>query len=325
MPTTFDLYPVIDLTVAHANLKITTVRPLRFLQFWCDGVLDGISVNIGDQNVTPIQLNQMVTIPIYADPDTIYISNDVRQGRSALVVYFVHTGEPLQLTIGGQSITQAEVAARLGSRDYFDRRGEVIFSSQDKKALTPPYLITITQAGTGGSATVSSAKGKSGARSIKLVTGNGNTDDTLLQIPVPYVSLSRHALELSFDITTVCLYSLSLSLYNGTRYYIGKVTYNPATTTLAIQRETGAMVAIDAALALGTFSFHTIKLVVDFGLNKYVRLIVDQKTYDLSNYGLYSLASAAAPLLYAQADIQTLAVVSKTMYVDDILITKNEP
>jgi hypothetical protein len=91
----------ISLSTAQIDKEITTNRPFNYLQFWCDGKMDGISVKLGSQGSESIPLNQMVIIPVNNNPDKIYLTNDVLAGRTQLVVFFVRSSSPLSLTTIG--------------------------------------------------------------------------------------------------------------------------------------------------------------------------------------------------------------------------------
>jgi hypothetical protein len=92
--TAYSKYPVIDLTVAHTDLAITVVRPVDFIQVWSDGGLDGISIKIGDQGGQSLDFRQVNAIRVTNNPETIYFTNDVRQGRGQAVIYFVRGDYP---------------------------------------------------------------------------------------------------------------------------------------------------------------------------------------------------------------------------------------
>jgi len=129
----FSIYKV-DLTTAHTHLQITNQTPFDYLQVYCDGSLDGISIRMGDQSADPVDLKQMVAIPITTNPRFMYLSNDVRQGRSRITIYWVR-GEKLSLAQGGQDISLTELAVRNGSIHYFDRRGDIVFQDDFQSTL----------------------------------------------------------------------------------------------------------------------------------------------------------------------------------------------
>jgi hypothetical protein len=323
----FDLYPVIDLTVAHTNLKITPVRPLKWLQVWCDGPLNGITILPGTQSTFPISLSQVSVIPVVEEPDTLYLTNDVRAGRSKLILYFVHTDLPLNLTLGGWGISPEEIAVRNGSISRYDRRGDIVFSTQNKKRITDPLYQTAWSTGT---ISLSSDRAKSDYRSFKMTTAAVLNDFVALFSILPYANPSPHGLECSFYTISTTNYEwrFSIVIYTGARRYQGTAIYNRDTTTLSISVGTvPTVVALDAALVYFDNLFNQMKIVINPLTGKYVRLMVNDKTYDISNYDLESAVSATGPSINTYVRLTTLNVAGavRTGYVDDMIITRNEP
>ena len=172
----------IDLTTARTEMAYTIpLHPLKGILFWCDGSKSGISVKIGEQSRQSIGIEQVSKLPVYGDPWQIYITNDVRSGRSTLVVFFVDDDLKLDLTNFGDPVSNAELAARLGSPDTFDRRGDVLWMDDFESGLKWRTSLL----GTGSLIDLTATMAASGGKCCRLVTGSANND---------YAYLLRHFL-----------------------------------------------------------------------------------------------------------------------------------
>jgi hypothetical protein len=317
---------VMDLTTARTDDRITMQNPVKFLQFWSDGGLQGISVKLGVQNNAALKLDQMRTIPINQTYKDLYLSNDVRQGRSILVIYFVRQTAPLDLALGGQDISLAELAARLGSIHTFDRRGEVLWKDDFEDGITRWSPATD---GVGGSVVASSAYAKNGAVSAKLTTGNLIDNYALIQAFLSFPKLTKIGFEISFSYNdSLKAYQFGLELNDGVNFHSARLRYTTATGTLAIR--TGIVTWVDLTptqtLLNGYhYLFNTMKLVFDTNAKKYVRAILNNQYYDISQYNVYSTPSVTAPYILSFVNVTTGVNSIQSTYVDDAIITQNEP
>ena len=71
--------------------------------------------------------------------------------------------------------------------------------------------------------------------------------------------------------------------------------------------------------------FHTLKVVGDFVNNKYVRLLFDSTTYDVSAYDLSESANSTAANLDVIIKNTNATDFSQTNYIDNVIVTQNEP
>ncbi len=193
--TPFSTYAV-NLTTAHTDpgLRITMPSPVKFLQFYSDGTLDGISVRFGTQSDPQLNLNQMRVIPINKNYQDLWVTNDVRQGRSILVVYFVYQNTPLQIDKGGQDISLSETASRLGSIDTFDRRGQVLWMDDFEGGISKWTL----SGDAGYTIAASTDYAESGLVSCKMVTNAVLNNYAQIARMMPIPSLSKIGCEFSF-------------------------------------------------------------------------------------------------------------------------------
>jgi len=218
-----------------------------------------------------------------------------------------------------------ELAARLGSPVTFDRRGDVVWLDDFESGLSKWEEVGV---GTDHAANINSVRARNGGFSCKLTTGK--TSDKKSQITHQGAGLvvSKIGVEVSFTLDdNLSSFGFRLTAYSGSRGYVGDICYLPASDELTYQNSEG----IDTVFATGVLLhaddelFHTIKAVFDLPNKKYNRVIVDQVTYDLSAYTMRNWSTGLAPryLLYISGITTTDTNVSN--YVDDVIVTQNEP
>jgi len=218
-----------------------------------------------------------------------------------------------------------ELAVRLGSIVTHDRRGDVIWFDDFEGTLNKWDQYPI---GTGAKIEQSADSARNGGRSCKLTTGNAINDYAMILKWLPYPILSKIGFEISFTLDAELGHVTNyLYLYDGTKQYRAYVDYHPDIDKLYYLDEDGTSHLLAENLDLAEYStyYHTWKLVVDLATKKYVRLILDEKTYDLSSYGICSVASATLPCINALVYAITHVAANKSIYVDDAIITQNEP
>lgn len=219
----------------------------------------------------------------------------------------------------------AELAARIKPVNTFDRRGDVIWWDDFEDNLNKWQQSTV---GTGAGIALSSDAARSGGLSAKLTTGDAIDDFAILEHRCPYPALSKIGFEISFVVAgDKEQYRFGILIWDGTNAHLGEVRYDSETDKLEYYDSAASWqtIASDVALYDSIYLFHTLKLVVDFVNDKYIRCIVDKTEYDLSAYDLCVAASPVSPYLYARFSISTKEDANKTTYADDAISTQNEP
>lgn len=224
-------------------------------------------------------------------------------------------------TIGSMA-DNAELAARLGSIVTFDRRGDVVWFDDFEDNIAKWTAV--------GNAALSADTARNGGLSGKLVTGVLVNDQVSIERHLSYPVLSGVGFEMSLCHyeAGVARYEWRLVLYNpdlSTRRMEWR--YYPATTDLQILDQAAGWQSLGLNIRLGrTFGlFHTFKMVADYLTNRYVRLIWDETTYDLSAYEMPLGGHAGDPYMSARFIIVTAVAFARTCYVDDAIFTQNEP
>lgn len=231
--------------------------------------------------------------------------------------------EPGETTFQVQDV--GELAARLGSIDTFDRRGNVVWLTGFEEGLAP---ITTSVDGTGASAVLSATQAKFGAYSIKLTAGSDGGMNAFVIGRSPYPVLGAWGAEASFTVATLTGYiPLSFILYDGTNYHYFRIRYDHVNKTLDYLNSLNSWVSFATGVDLYAYDscFHVFKLVVDFSADKYLRAIIDENEYSLAGIAGRVVLSAVAPHLFFSLAHYGRAGNNPYIYADGLIITQNEP
>jgi len=218
-----------------------------------------------------------------------------------------------------------ELAARLGSICTFDRRGDVIWLDDFEGPATSWAL---TPDGVGSLVHLSSDAFRSGSQSMLIRAGAAVDDCSIIANYFPFFVPSKLGLEISFTNDGANMgFLFNGYMYDGTKHYYFAIKYDGDTKVLSIYDKTEGWVPLGAKnLRVGSFMFHTMKVVVDFEILDYVRLLLNEAVYDISDYVMFSDDDDTLPSLYVSCGVtnKTLAA-NPTSYVDDFILTQNEP
>lgn len=253
----------------------------------------------------------------------IFVTNPAGPGQIRLLI-----GRGLNIQPASTSITLEELAARLGSINTFDRRGEVIWMDDFEDNINKWNQ---TALGTGASIALSTEQANSGNKSAKLIAGSDGLRSAQIDKYLGYSALSKYGFEAVINIGSTAPQYFTYNIIfedvsgGGSSYY-GSLRYTVATQTMAYQALGGAWINLSPTVGLPAFNslFHHFKLVVD-GVNKtYVRAIVNNKSWELSN------APLAQSLVVSDKLTATIYVLSNSgqngvIYVDDAIVTQKEP
>ncbi|OGN97553.1 MAG: hypothetical protein A2Y89_06720 [Chloroflexi bacterium RBG_13_51_18] len=220
-----------------------------------------------------------------------------------------------------------ELAARLGSICTFDRRGDVVFLDDFESGLGSWQKIA---GGTGSDAVISADNARNGFLSCKMTTGSDGTKLIRLARYLPLPVYSAFGVEFSVAISPFAITGYltgDILVYDGVNVNKFMIKYDLADQNLYMYDSAGAWVdmAMPYELQRYTYLFHTIKLVGDFSTDRWKRVIVDNFTVDLSGYAVYTAASAGNPMMEVNIILHTDDDANRYVYLDDFIITQNEP
>jgi hypothetical protein len=219
----------------------------------------------------------------------------------------------------------AELAVRLGSPVTFNREGNVLFMETWDHGITP-WVNTVS--GAGAEVIASNGWSKIGPYSCKLVCGSDTGKLAQVNRYWPYPVLGKYGVEVSVGFNVhLSVFKVKLYLYDGTDLYQYEVWYDQDNSLVKIRTSSGYQnVITDLALAVqGQNTFHIVKLVVDLSIGYYSRVIINETETNLEAYDVASSASATSPQLMAWFEAIGTAGQTGYAYVDDIIITQNEP
>lgn len=251
-------------------------------------------------------------------------------GAAILSILIMAHGKPDFDITNAQTTTYqvtdlGELAARLGSIDTFDRRGDIIWLDDFEIA---PLKWQVSGTGIGNTQARDATSAHNGGWCCMLITGNaaGNTASMYKILPIyddQRVGFEA-SIETSTDLRTI---DMPMVWYDGTTKMQGTVRIDVVNSKLQLYNSAGAYVDVATGIYLvpATACYHMIKGVVDYKTGKYVRIMVDGITYDVSAYSLRTTAVAMGPYLRLDVIVTNNAVFNRGINVDDVIVTINEP
>jgi hypothetical protein len=219
------------------------------------------------------------------------------------------------------SLGLAELAARLGSIDTFDRRGNVLWMDDFENGIEEWI------ADNGSNFAWSSSRHRTGGFCAKMWTASITDSHNTMGTYIPFSVISKMGFEFSFirDENLKVIYLEIWFLSGSTRTDV-EVRWTAATQTWAYWGADELWHDLSPTMNFfEDFPVHIVKLVADFVNSKYVRLIADNVVYDMTNVGAYNAATSVGPYVVTPyIRIENNPDVSTTVYVDDVIVTQNE-
>ena len=217
-----------------------------------------------------------------------------------------------------------ELAARLGSINTFDRRGDTVWMDGFEEGM---FKWSTSVNGTGGAVEISTEKARNGGFSCKITTGStlGQYAQIYKYIPAPVVA--NYGMEFSFtksDDHSVIM--LVFDYYTGAKRYLFQVRYLVASDALQYLDSAGAWQSLSPTLKLmdSTVLFNTLKLVVAPLEGEYVRALLNNQEFDMSGVACQQVANFQAPSMTLLIRMITTSGGNVVGYVDDVIVTQNE-
>ena len=224
-----------------------------------------------------------------------------------------------------------ELAARLGSIDTFERGGNVIwyddFENGLNKWLTYAY-------GGGAVAALTTLRSHTGCFSVRLVAGSDGLQYAGLRWDGAFTRLSRLGYEICWsgadtDVAGFMTEKLSFtfSINDGTYAHVAEIAYDVKNGLWKYVDENGVgqIFLSDYWHVALTHLFNFFKLVIDPINSKYVRVLINDKEYDLSEHALYRYLDPTCPSIILTFHIDSQAGKMAECFVDNVILTQNEP
>ena len=242
------------------------------------------------------------------------------QGRMIMI-----PTDPADIWGNAISMGNAELAVRLGFPDGFDRRGQVFLFDTFEDGFTKAKPVG---EGTNAAVEISSTRVKGGRYSAKLTAGSDATRRAYLQYFLPYPALGKIGITASFTVDPDTEYvRFNFVLYDGTTLHDARIRYDRANNKIQYYVSPGVYTDLISSVYLfeSDYSFHVMKLVVDFENDKYHRVLVDKWSWTTGGIDIYTVASAGSIQAYGVIDHFGAAGVNPAIYVDNVVFTQNEP
>jgi len=217
-----------------------------------------------------------------------------------------------------------ELAARMGSPVTFNREGSILLietfehgHGRWELAGIAPYTIEI-----------SSEWSRYGAYSLKFDVAAAFGKYALVDTYFPFPVLGKYGVEFSTRFNShIYMIFVDLRFYDGAHRQNYWLYLYPIDEQLKVyNRSVGAVTVADPfVISTGGAIWHTLKLVVDIKNQYFQRVIIDDAEYDLTAYRPTLVANTGAPHAVLRLQFYGYDTGAGIVYVDDVLITLNEP
>ncbi len=222
-------------------------------------------------------------------------------------------------------IGAGELAARLGSIKSFDKRGEILFMD-DFEDTTLKW--EVDGSGTGWAVARSNAFAKTKDYSMKLTAGNAE-DNAAYMDHYHYFPVKKSiGAELSFALgSDLKIIETTLHLYSGAYYYAASCRYWPQLDKLYVEHAPSGWVEVASDVDLYEHDnlFHALKIVIDLDTEKWVRVMLNDVEYDVSAESIWKATNTTTPYLFNRIQLYNNAAGNHYAYIDDVVLTQNEP
>jgi len=243
-------------------------------------------------------------------------------GRMLAKIY-----DPQDLFGANTVIGLSELAARLGSPMIFDRRGQIVWYD-DFEAAVLKWVVNF--GGTGSSVALDTTKAYRKEQSIKLTAGSDGAMVAYITKQIPFAAQRKMGLEVTV--------ATNVSAPPGTLEFIlmqsttasrrtAKLEWDYTNAVLRVWNSSGAYQTIVTPFGyLGdALTWFTFKFVIDFSTGYYQRVMYGDQLFDASAIQCQSAGGSYDPSLIIQIKNTGAAGTNRISWVDDVIITTNEP
>lgn len=225
----------------------------------------------------------------------------------------------------GNLVDYGELAARLGSIVAFNREGNIIFWDDFEKT---PMKWTVDKGI--GSETVgyNADTALSGGQCVMLKTvANVNSIARIIR-NFPFYHTGRVGFEFAFnhEEKEAVLY---FDIYHITddRQYEARIRIDIEAQEMAYRASDGnyTVFAENVQVTKQQHLFHHFKVVIDTKKGEYIRVMFDRWEWNLEDIGLYNWAMVADEYIVLTISLLNTGSLAQTVYIDNVILTQNEP
>ena len=214
---------------------------------------------------------------------------------------------------------------RLGLINTLDGKGDILFYDSFESGISKWHQTS----GVGDNYIIlSPGHARSGNWSLKLHLAGGAWDHTEAAITMPVDQPGRFGFESNFTIRLDSFRPVwNLYYYDIANYYMFAVRYNPATHKLQYHAPLDVWTNFaDVTWEVSPLHYwHPVKLVIDATRLEYVKFIARGIEYDLTGYTTSVDVLDSRRAIQPRFRWQNAAGASYHGYLDDVIITTNEP
>ena len=218
-----------------------------------------------------------------------------------------------------------EAAARLGSINVYDRRGWTAWMDN----FEAPNLKWDTASSVGGVLpTLSTIRAPMGIQSVRLHTAGLGGEWAQIAKGFPLLRLGKVGIEFWIYLVSFApnYMRVRLNIGDGVDISQAELRLDFATTTATIVTPTGNIpVSTNCFNTPVNEVFVPIKLVVDMDTDRYVRLLIGPDEIDLSAHALVDGGATTDRFLNVSMRLLGSFLTQGVAYVDNFILTQNEP
>ena len=218
-----------------------------------------------------------------------------------------------------------EAVARLGSPVVWDRRGDVVVLEGFEGGGGTWYSLT---AGAGASTHRTCGGAHTGAYGVELMAGSNGLRYGCVYLVSPALVLGPCGFEAWFGVAEeTSSIRLAMTYYTGTRRYSASLDYIHADGGLWLATQDVPFVRIGEVTPLYERygPRHVAKLVADFSMGTYERVILDDVTYSVHGIPFHDAGDPLNAQFTAALYHYGNAGENPAIVADDLILTQNEP
>lgn len=218
-----------------------------------------------------------------------------------------------------------ELAVRLKSIVSYDRRGDVVWLDDFEG---PVLLWKTALSGTGAESALYSEYARNGSQACKLTAGEGAEEFAEIYRYITSHKLGRIGAEFSFTVDPDTLYvQVYLDYHDGTNLHRAAARYSKTNAKWQYLNSSNNWTDFLTSKDLENVhhTFHTMKIVADMATEKFVRILTNEDSTDLSTIDLRKQLSSVLPCIQITITHVSSHASVKSIYIDDVIVTQNEP